>query len=62
MAAAMPTISELYEQLITGWHDRDAEAFAQPFAYDAVVVGFPPGKSELEPARNAHQGWLPKAS
>jgi uncharacterized protein (TIGR02246 family) len=106
MKAAVPTISELYEQLIRGWNDHDADAFAQPFAHDAVVVGFdgselagrnaihdemvrifedhetapyvtkvhevrslgaevqvlraiagmiPPGKSELEPSRNAHQ-------
>jgi len=40
MAAAMPTISELYERLIRGWNEHDADAFAEPFAYDAVVIGF----------------------
>jgi len=106
MAAAMPTISELYDRLIQGWNEHSAKAFAEPFAYDGVVIGFdgselrgrnaieeemsrifedhetapyvtkvhdtrslaegvdvlraiagmiPPGKSELEPARNAHQ-------
>lgn len=39
MPAAVPTTSELYEQLIRGWNDHDADAFAQPFADDAVVIG-----------------------
>jgi uncharacterized protein (TIGR02246 family) len=41
----MPTMSEndvraLYDQLIAGWNDHDAEAMAAPFAEDGVVIGF----------------------
>jgi uncharacterized protein (TIGR02246 family) len=41
----MPTMSEndvqaLYDKLIAGWNDHDAEAMAGPFADDGVVIGF----------------------
>ena len=36
----MPTVTELYEQLIRGWNNHDAAAFAEPFADDGVVIGF----------------------
>jgi uncharacterized protein (TIGR02246 family) len=33
-------VSRLYGDVIAGWNDRNADAFAHPFSHDAVVIGF----------------------
>ena len=33
-------VRALYSQIIDGWNQRNAEAFATPFAQDGEVIGF----------------------
>lgn len=33
-------VRRLYREILTGWNSDDAQAFAAPFAQDAVVIGF----------------------
>jgi uncharacterized protein (TIGR02246 family) len=36
----MSEVTACYEQLIRGWNESDADAFAAPFAEDAELIGF----------------------
>jgi uncharacterized protein (TIGR02246 family) len=33
-------VRTLYDKLVAGWNDHDADAMAEPFADDGVVIGF----------------------
>ncbi len=39
-SAGDTAVRALYRQLLDGWNQRDAEAYAAPFAEDAEVIGF----------------------